>query len=104
MKEFYMLYPKISHNKTGIVVSMLRRAELLANAGYKVFLFTIQYGALTRIHFNECYASGLLTNRENIKLINLFSFFQKKELDNHCVLIDKPRSEEHTSELQSREN
>ena len=92
MKEFYMLYPKISHNKTGIVVSMLRRAELLANAGYKVFLYTIQYDALTRIHFNECYASGLLTNRENIKLINLFSFFQRKELDNHCVLIDKPHN------------
>lgn len=89
MKEIYMLYPKISKNKTGIVVSMLRRANLLANAGYKVFLVTTEYDPNTRLYFNNCYDSGLLTNRKNIKMVNIFSFFQEKDVDNYCSQANK---------------
>ncbi|MQW91370.1 glycosyltransferase [Acinetobacter wanghuae] len=85
-KEIFMLYPKISENKTGIVVSMLRRAELLANYGYKIKILTIEHDLNTRANFEKLYSDCLLKNTKNIELINLFSYYQKKSSDYFCSI------------------
>lgn len=89
-KEVYLLCPQIPLNKTGIVVSMLRRAELLAKGGYQVFIFTLEHDLNTFKNFENIYQSGLLENRHNIKLVNLFSLLQKKEKKIKEVEYPKP--------------
>lgn len=101
-KEIFMLYPKISHNKTGIVVSMLRRAELLANYGYKVNLLTLDYDVNTRENFEKLFSDEILTNRKNIQCINIFSFYQKKSQDYYCSMSAKPSDDVDYDENQNR--
>nr|WP_174505250.1 glycosyltransferase [Acinetobacter sp. Marseille-Q1620] len=88
-KRIFMLYPKFPPNKTGILVSLLRRANLLAWGGFKVVLMTVEHDLRTRKYFEDIYEAGLLTNRENIEFINLFSYYQLKNEDNSCPLQQK---------------
>ena len=74
-KEIIMLYPKIGLKKNGLVMSMLKRANIFAENGYSVTVLTVGYDAEINLVYLDMIESGILNNK--VKFENIYSFYQK---------------------------
>lgn len=74
-KEIVMLYPKIGLKKNGLVMSMLKRANIFAQNGFSVTVLTVGYDAEINLVYLDMIESGVLSNK--VRFENIYSFYQK---------------------------
>jgi poly(glycerol-phosphate) alpha-glucosyltransferase len=80
-KGIYMLYPAIKQEKNGLLIALIKRADLFSRNGVKVNICTLSYNPMVNLLYKDLYLSSLLDLEvnENINFLNLYSFYQKNE-------------------------
>jgi len=80
-KGIYMLYPAIKQEKNGLLIALIKRADLFSRNGVKVNICTLSYDPMVNLLYKDLYLSGLLDLdvSKNINFLNLYSYYQKNE-------------------------
>ncbi|CAI3158429.1 Poly(glycerol-phosphate) alpha-glucosyltransferase [Acinetobacter calcoaceticus] len=80
-KSIYMLYPAIKQEKNGLLIALIKRADLFSRNRIKVNICTLSYNPMINLLYKDLYISKLLDFEvnENINFLNLYSFYQKNE-------------------------
>jgi len=80
-KGIYMLYPAIKQEKNGLLIALIKRADLFSRNEVKVNICTLSYNPMVNLLYKDLYLSKLLDFKvnENINFFNLYSFYQKNE-------------------------
>lgn len=74
-KEIIMLYPRLGLKKNGLVMAMLKRANILAQRDYNVTILTVEYDAELSHVYNNMIENGVLSKQ--VRFQNVYSLFQK---------------------------
>lgn len=80
-KGIYMLYPAIKQEKNGLLIALIKRADLFSRNGVKVNICTLSYNPMINMLYKDLYISGLLDLEvnKNINFFNIYSYYQKNE-------------------------
>ncbi|MDC4905392.1 hypothetical protein NQ995_18075, partial [Acinetobacter baumannii] len=80
-KGIYMLYPAIKQEKNGLLIALIKRADLFSRNGIKVNICTLSYNPMVNLLYKDLYTSRLLDSdvSKNINFFNLYSYYQKSE-------------------------
>lgn len=86
-KEIIMLYPKIGLKKNGLVMSMLKRANVFAENGFSVTVLTVGYDAEINLVYLDMIESGVLNDK--VKFENIYSFYQRNIITGSKAFVGK---------------
>ncbi|MDF2418092.1 glycosyltransferase [Acinetobacter beijerinckii] len=80
-KGIYMLYPAIKQEKNGLLIALIKRADVFSRNGVKVNICTLSYNPMINLLYKDLYINGLLDLEvsENINFLNLYTYYQKNE-------------------------
>mgnify|MGYP000892825832 CR=1 FL=1 len=77
-KEIVMLYPRIGLKKNGLVMAMIKRANILAQNNYNVTILTVEYDSELSYIYNNMLENGVIST--NVRYENVYALYQKSNL------------------------
>ncbi|KOC87813.1 glycosyltransferase [Winslowiella iniecta] len=83
-KEIIMLYPRLGLKKNGLVMAMLKRANILAQHDYNVTILTVEYDAELSHVYNNMIENGVLSKQ--VRFQNVYALLQNSQISdaNSC--------------------
>lgn len=77
-KKIVMLYTGIGMKKTGVIISMIKRANVLASRGHDVTIFTAQYNVELDLVYRDLIDSGMMN--ADIKFVNMYDLYLRGDV------------------------